>query len=42
LLGVLLGLGVGLELRNPQIVRAYIDTAQARALETPRGRGDAL
>lgn len=35
LLGVLLLLGVGLELLNPQIVRAFIDTAQAGgALET--------
>jgi ATP-binding cassette subfamily B protein len=35
LLGVLLLLGVGLELLNPQIVRGFIDTAQAGgALET--------
>jgi ABC-type multidrug transport system fused ATPase/permease subunit len=38
LLGVLLLLGVGLELVNPQIVRAFIDTAQAGgALETLLG-----
>lgn len=38
LLGVLLLLGVGLELVNPQIVRAFIDTAQAGGtLETLLG-----
>ena len=38
LLGVLLVLGVGLELLNPQIVRGFIDTAQrGGALETLAG-----
>src|SRR5919199_2554563 len=38
LLGVLLVLGVGLELLNPQIVRGFIDTAQhGAALETLAG-----